>query len=371
MGRRWDWTRGEATYRVNLLEPCPGVVDGECDLGVMSRSGATFRLVYTARAQLGAASAQQAEAPDHLRMRIAAQPGRAPIVVVSFRGKPAGGAVVKAFPDEGEPVELKADAQGRLEYRPAAEGRAGLLAKWTEKASGERNGKAYDEVRYYATLTVVPAEVTAATVSSTAAPFAALPQAVNSFGGAVLGDWLYVYGGHTGKTHKYSRETVSKHFRRLNLRDRVTWEELPCGPPLQGVTLMSHGGRLYRIGGMAPHNPPGQPSDLVWIADFARFDPESKTWTGLPPLPTPRSTHDSVVVGDRIYVIGGWSMNGGDSTSAEFLDTALVFDLARAGAGWESCRLPVPPPGPGCRRGRWQGVCDRWADRRRQGGQVG
>jgi N-acetylneuraminic acid mutarotase len=308
---------------------------------VMSRNGATFRLVYTARAQLGPASAQQAEAPDHLRMRIAAQPGRAPIVVVSFRGKPAAGAVVKAFPDEGEPVELKADAQGRLEYRPAAEGRAGLLAKWTEKASGERNGKAYDEVRYYATLTVVPAEATTATVSSPASLFAALPQAVDSFGGAVLGDWLYVYGGHTGKTHKYSRETVSKHFRRLNLRDRATWEELPCGPPLQGVTLMSHGGRLYRIGGMAPHNPPGQPSDLVSIADFARFDPESKTWTGLPPLPTPRSTHDSVVVGDRIYVIGGWSMNGGDSTSAEFLDTALVFDLARAGAGWE--KLPAPP----------------------------
>ena len=253
-GKALDWTRGEATYRVNLPQPCPGIIDGECDLGVMSRNGATFRLIYTARAQIGPASAQQAEAPDHLRMRIAAQPGRAPIVVVSFRGKPAAGAVIKAFPDEGEPVELKADAQGRLEYRPAAEGRAGLLAKRTEKASGEHNGKAYDEVRYYATLTVVPAEATAATVSSPAAPFAALPQAVNSFGGAVLGDWLYVYGGHTGKTHKYSRETVSKHFRRLNLRDRVTWEELPCGPPLQGVTLMSQGGRLYRIGGMAPQS---------------------------------------------------------------------------------------------------------------------
>ena len=46
-------------------------------------------------------------------------------------------------------------------------------------------------------------------------------------------------------------------------------------------------------------------------------------------------------MGDRIYVIGGWSMNGGDSTSAEFLDTALVFDLARPGAGWE--KLPAPP----------------------------
>ena len=276
-------------------------------------------------------------------MRISAQPGRAPIVVVSFRGKPAPGAVVKAFPDEGEPVELKADAQGRLEYRPAAEGRAGLLAKWTEKASGERErqGVRRGPLLCHLDRRAGRGDRGRRAGPAAAAPFAALPQAVDSFGGAVLGDWLYVYGGHTGKMHKYSRETASKHFRRLNLRDRTTWEELPCGPPLQGVTLMSHGGHLYRIGGMAPHNPPGEPSDLVSVADFARFDPESKTWTDLRPCPTPRSTHDSVVVGDRIYVIGGWSMNGGDSANSEFLDTALVFDLARAGAGWE--KLPTPP----------------------------
>jgi hypothetical protein len=336
-GKVLGWTKGENTFRVNLPEPCPDVVDGLCDLGVMRRGEATFRLIYTARVQVGSAPAAATEEPDHLRLRLVARPGRAPIVAVTFRGKPAAGAVVKAFPDEGEPVELKADARGRLEYPPAAEGRAGLLAKWSEKEPGERDGKSYDEVRYYATLTVA---TPATPVAASPAPFAALPQAVDSFGSAVLGDWLYVYGGHTGKVHKYSRETVSNHFRRLNLRERTNWEELPCGPPLQGATLMSHGGRLYRIGGMAPHNPPGQSQDLVSIADFARFDPESKTWTALPSLPTPRSTHDSVVVGDKIYVIGGWSMNGGDSANSDFLDTALVFDLARAGAGWE--KLPTP-----------------------------
>ncbi len=170
---------------------------------------------------------------------------------------------------------------------------------------------------------------------------ASLPQAVDSFGGSVLGEWLYVYGGHTGKVHKYSIKTAAKHFRRLNLRDGTTWEELPCGPALQGLTLLAHGGRLYRIGGMAPHNPPGEPNDLVSVADFARFDPASQTWSDLPRLPTPRSTHDSVVVGDKIYVVGGWSMNGGDSADAEFLDTALVFDLARPEALWE--KLPTPP----------------------------
>ncbi len=46
-------------------------------------------------------------------------------------------------------------------------------------------------------------------------------------------------------------------------------------------------------------------------------------------------------MGDKVYVIGGWSMNGGDSADSGFLDTALVFDLARPGTGW--VELPAPP----------------------------
>ncbi len=107
---------------------------------------------------------------------------------------------------------------------------------------------------------------TTASLSQTA--FAVLPEAVNSFGGAVLGDWLYVYSGHTGQTHHYDESTTTKHFRRLNLKDRTTWEELPCGPALQGVVLVAYEGSLYRIGGMSAHNRPGQLNDLQSVADL-------------------------------------------------------------------------------------------------------
>jgi Kelch motif len=343
-GKPLGWTKEENSYRVNLPNPNPEVVDAVCDLGLMTRGGATFRLIYTARAQLKAVSSKTAEAPDDLRVRLIARPERTPTVAVTFRNKPAVGAIVKAFPDEDEPVEVRTDSEGQVDYQPVAEGKAALLAKWSIKESGTFDGKAYDEMRFYATLTIAPtASVVASAVidAGQSRYLTSLPQAVDSFGGAVLGDWLYVYGGHTGKTHKYSMETAAKHFRRLNLRDCKTWEELPCGPALQGVTLMAHGGRLYRIGGMAPHNPPGTPSNLISVADFVRFDPDSKTWTDLPPLPTPRSTHDSVVDGDKIYVIGGWWMKGGDSVNADFLDTALVYNLARPGGKWEE--LPPPP----------------------------
>jgi N-acetylneuraminic acid mutarotase len=338
------WTKGEDTYRVKLADPYPEVIDGFCDLGVMKRNGAAFRLIYTARVQLRPASAGTADSSEHLRMRCMSRPGKSPLVVVSFRGKPALGAVVKAFLEEGDSIELKTDDQGRLANLPADKGWTGLLAKWSEKAPGALEGQAYEEVRYYATLTVATTrgvrKPSSDAVSASTFPFATLPGAVNSFGGAVLGDWLYVYSGHTSETHKYNGGTT-KHFRRLNLKDRTTWEELPCGPSLQGVTLVAHGDRLYRIGGMSAHNRPGQPNDLISVADFARFDTKAKTWTDLTPLPSPRSTHDAVVLGDKIYVIGGWWMKGGDSANAEFLDTALVCDLAQPKPRWEE--LPTPP----------------------------
>ena len=64
-------------------------------------------------------------------------------MVVSFRGQPAAGAVVKAYPEEGDPVELKTDQEGRIDHPGVASGRTGLLIKWIEKSPGEAEGKSY------------------------------------------------------------------------------------------------------------------------------------------------------------------------------------------------------------------------------------
>src|SRR5262249_53889199 len=159
------------------------------------------------------------EAGEFLRVRLVPRTAQSPIAVVSFAGRPAGGAVVKAYPESGDPIELKADPEGRIDHPGVAQGRTGLLAKWIEKSPGTFDGKPYAEIRHYATLTVAPSRE-APKVAAADAPFAMLPEAVNSFGGAVLDNWLYVYSGHRGNTHKYDNSTTSKHFRRLNLKDR-------------------------------------------------------------------------------------------------------------------------------------------------------
>jgi streptogramin lyase len=42
----------------------------------------------------------------------------------------------------------------------------------------------------------------------------------------------------------------------------------------------------------------------------ARFDPATKSWEELPPLPEPRSSHDVVVIDNQVIVVGGWALDG-------------------------------------------------------------
>jgi N-acetylneuraminic acid mutarotase len=166
-----------------------------------------------------------------------------------------------------------------------------------------------------------------------------LPAPVSSFGAAVAGDHVYVYGGHSGKAHTYSTDTTLGEFRRLDLKKPDKWEDLPGGPKLQGLALAAYHGRLYRVGGMQPQNSKAEKTDTRSQAGCAVYDPAAGKWTDLDPLPEPRSSHDAVVVGDTLYVFGGWRLNGTDGKS-EWLDHGWSVDLAKSGAEWRKVGQP-------------------------------
>lgn len=348
-GRELDPERGEETFVLRIPDDLPKAVDGVCDLGLMSRGGATFRLQYTARVQFSLLPSDVPVMDAGLRVRLV-DDGEGARVVVSFDGRPAPGSEVKAYLEDGTVRELIADESGVVQCEGISEGKTALLAKWPDGQAGEIDGRAYSETRHYATLTVSRVDhgrpETARPpggLSGDDRPFAPLPEPINSFGGAVLGNHLYVYSGHTGTTHRYHTGTTNPHFYRIDLSDRTAWEELPCGPSLQGVALVAHDGAVYRVGGMAARNVEGEPHDLASVDEVARFDPETLQWSDLPPLPEPRSTHDAAVLGDHLYVIGGWAMVGGDSSGAYFLDDAVRLDLTDPSTGWERI---ASPPGP-------------------------
>ncbi len=165
-----------------------------------------------------------------------------------------------------------------------------------------------------------------------------LPELVTSFGGAVCDGYLYIYGGHTGDAHSYSTAEQGNQLRRVSL-DGGEWETLADGPHLQGLALVSHGGKLYRIGGFTAKNAEGEDHDLWSQESVAAFDPETGEWSDLAPLPEPRSSHDAAVVGDTIYVVGGWMLAG--EKESVWHETAWAMDLACDTLEWKS--VPTAP----------------------------
>lgn len=171
------------------------------------------------------------------------------------------------------------------------------------------------------------------------ATYAPLPEAVTSFGAVAHGGWVYIYGGHLGPRHEYSSNEVTGVCRRLSLMDGVTWETLASDVPAQSPGVVAKGKYLYRIGGMAARNPKGEKQDTFSHDSAARLDLLSNKWEPLPNLPEPRSSHDAWIVGNKIYVAGGWKMQGKDKKS-EWLDSTLALDLSNPDAKWERIDQP-------------------------------
>ena len=176
-----------------------------------------------------------------------------------------------------------------------------------------------------------------------------LPKPITSFGAVKLENFLYIYGGHSGKAHSYSVDTTLNSFHRLCLKSPTQWESLPSGVRAQGTSLVAYQGSIYRIGGLTILNEEkvdideddDEPSSasLQSINDFARYQPDNNEWHQLPPLPEPRSSHDSVVVGHHLYVLGGWNLAGNTETG-QWFDTMFVADLSAEKINWVS----VPQP---------------------------
>ncbi|MEO8427312.1 MAG: hypothetical protein ABI651_09400 [Verrucomicrobiota bacterium] len=172
-----------------------------------------------------------------------------------------------------------------------------------------------------------------------ATSLAPLPETVTSFGAVTVSGWLYAFGGHKGERHEYSIEMVSGSFHRLRLSDGRAWESLPSAAPGQGQPLVAHGGYIYRVGGMAARNHADAKQDLYSMTLAQRFDPRKGRWEDVAPLPASRSSHDAVVIGDKLYVAGGWQLIGGTNKPA-WSANGLVLDLAHPQAGWREFPQP-------------------------------
>lgn len=165
-----------------------------------------------------------------------------------------------------------------------------------------------------------------------------MPRGLTTVGAATMGDSLYLVGGYFGSPHEYSKEFQSGSVLRMRLATGV-WDELASVPPIQSPAVASDGRYLYELGGTKAGNAAGQPTDLRSVADVQRFDPSHDRWEPLPSLPEPRSSHQAVVVGSTLYVVGGWGLEGGMNDNV-WRDTMLTADLSQPTLVWSSVKVP-------------------------------
>ena len=312
------------------------------DLGVMQRGDSAFRLMYYAKTgpTAGTAPLTACKTCDDLQLDVTPKfLGTQVEVSVCFGGQPASGVELLVARPGADDFSGVSNEQGVVRFDVADPGLYSLRAKYVEPVSGSVDGAAFSETRHYSTVSLrieTPASLTAASEAADV-KFDDLPQPVTSFGAAVLGDGLYVYGGHTGGAHSYSESEQGRQLMKLSLTTGK-WDALAPGPGRQGLALVSHGDRLYRVGGFSAMNAEGESHDLWSQTDVASFDPATGQWRELPALPERRSSHDAAVVGDCLYVVGGWSMQGEGHTT--WHTTAWKMNLTMQPLYWQ----PIAPP---------------------------
>ncbi|TWU35738.1 N-acetylneuraminate epimerase precursor [Novipirellula aureliae] len=275
------------------------------------------------------------------------------IEVHVFKGKePLADTDVKLFRDESsESVEQTTDAAGSVRFAANAL-QAGLnvvmVGIQDDKATGTYEDEDYSSTTDYLTSTFFynnesnepkSSEWMSATISSSG--LADLPVELTSFGAAIVDGKVYVYGGHTGSAHSYSTAEQSNQLWCLDLEEKnATWKQLTGGPRLQGLGMVAHDGRIIRLGGFTAMNEEDEDHDLQSQAKVAAYDPATDTWTDLSPLPEPRSSFDAAVIGDTVYVVGGWQLKG-DSDESVWHKTAWKLDLSNPNGIWQP--LAAPP----------------------------
>lgn len=282
-------------------------------------------------------------------------------VTVLKESQPLAGVSVKLYCEEGhEEGEAKTDSDGRVSFsnKQVESGlNALLVADRNESDSGTLDGKPYSSSADYLTATFFVSETESRKSAESAKPkgprvdpeskvkvvatkFAELPEELTSFGAAVSGKTLFVYGGHTGAAHSYSIEEQSDRLWSLDLADPdAKWQNRSTDTRLQGLALVPWKDGVVRIGGFTAMNKEGDDHDLRSQTSVAVFDPTTNVWSKRAPLPEPRSSFDAAVLGNTAYVFGGWQLQGTQGDTS-WHDTAWSLDLSDEKAEWQALKSP-------------------------------
>jgi hypothetical protein len=130
---------------------------------------------------------------------------------------------------------------------------------------------------------------------------APLPRSEGSPAAALFHGKLYAIGGRSGLSD----------FGNVDIYDPATdtWSAGPAVPPRGTAGAVVACNAIYLVGGES------QPRAAT-LDDVLRLDPDAMAWRPRTPMPTARNFARTVVLGDKVYVVGG-NLNVGMSHASE------------------------------------------------------
>jgi hypothetical protein len=153
-----------------------------------------------------------------------------------------------------------------------------------------------------------------------------LPGPMDEGRAVALDGRIYIAGG-TSRLVEYGRPSevagVREHVRAQSMDQMLRFDPgtrryermAPMPERLNHQAMAVHGGRIYVVGGSG---------DLLFGADVRRamfeYDPQRNRWKQLPSMPTARLAAGSGVIDDKLYVAGGLSSHGRLSSALESYD---------------------------------------------------
>lgn len=137
-------------------------LEAVCDYGVLAKGGAPFWLNYYAK-HLSTGWEKQTTSPrgKHLALEIVpSQTASGLELLVLWNGKPLPKAKVTVDKPDNRSTELTTNDHGVAIFREGVTGLLAVLASHSEPTAGERDGKKYESIKHYSTLTI-PVALTA------------------------------------------------------------------------------------------------------------------------------------------------------------------------------------------------------------------
>lgn len=145
----------EKEYRAVINDTTANAVIGVTDWGIFTMGKGPSHLRYTSKTLIGPPAAWGDDKPTaDLRIEALAKlDGKDVVLTVLHLGKPLAGAKIAGYNPSGEKVELKTGDDGVAKWPTAGAGSYRLYVGTSTKSEGELNGKKFEGLSDYTTLT--------------------------------------------------------------------------------------------------------------------------------------------------------------------------------------------------------------------------